>query len=165
MIEHKSVHEYFGLTHANYLVMHRTLLEAMPVEWQENFVRLLDEYDTAWDHIDPGPTYRVQTGRWVYVEDLSFRELDRLGIVTSMQLWLERNPEPKPENFENEDDYAAVYEPWSDRRDAQFDIFEYIDDEGNGNVVSNTQIFLPTSDTVDHYRHPRKYTPLGNSAE
>lgn len=166
MNERKSVREYFGLTYANYYVMHRTLLEAMPAEWQDRFVRLLDEYDDAWEHLShyhSYPQFKVETGRWASVENLSIRDLDRLGIVSSVQVWLENNPEPKPEEYEDDDDYTAVYELWSDDRDAQFDNLEFIDAEGS--YVTHSRFFLPLSDKIDHYRHPRKYSPYGKTDE
>lgn len=41
------IHGYFGLTYANYLVLQRSLLQSMPVEWQERFTACLNEIDTA----------------------------------------------------------------------------------------------------------------------
>ncbi len=38
----EDVYSWFGLTGANYLVVPRVLLQAMPPEWQHRFVRLLD---------------------------------------------------------------------------------------------------------------------------
>lgn len=161
MNEHKEVHGYFGLTYANYLVMHRALLEAMPAEWQDKFVRLLDEFDDAWEHINHYPQFKVETGRWANVEDLSIRDLDRHGVSTSLEIWLENNTEPMPEEYDDDDDYTAVYELWNNERNAQFDNLEYIDTAGE----HVTRVFIPMPDVIDHYRHPRKYTPFGDSNE
>lgn len=38
------IHTFFGLTYANYLVMHRSGLQSMPDRWQVEFVALLEEY-------------------------------------------------------------------------------------------------------------------------
>ena len=38
-----SVHEFFNLSYANYLVLPRLFLEAMPTEWQQEFVALIRE--------------------------------------------------------------------------------------------------------------------------
>jgi len=44
---HDPVHEWFGLTYANYLVIQRSVMCAMPYEWQQKMVALLDEmYET-----------------------------------------------------------------------------------------------------------------------
>lgn len=53
------VHEWFGLTYANYLVLNRSLLQSMPQEWQARFVAALDELREAYDHLDQ-PTYDVR---------------------------------------------------------------------------------------------------------
>lgn len=37
------VHGFFGLTYASYLVVQRSVLQAMPVEWQRKFVALMSE--------------------------------------------------------------------------------------------------------------------------
>lgn len=37
------IHEYFGLTYSNYLVLPRSILQSMPGEWQDKFVALLEE--------------------------------------------------------------------------------------------------------------------------
>lgn len=35
------IHNWFGLSYANYLVLQRSLLQSMPEEWQERFVKCL----------------------------------------------------------------------------------------------------------------------------
>ena len=64
------VHTYFGLTYANYLVLHRTLLQSMPEEWQFRFVGMVEELERTFDHIDQAQGYRVHavdpiTGKFV----------------------------------------------------------------------------------------------------
>lgn len=63
-----AVHEWFGLTYSNYLVLARAYLQSMPDRWQERFVGCLRELDEAyWDHEHPAG-YRVTavdaTGRF-----------------------------------------------------------------------------------------------------
>jgi hypothetical protein len=41
------IHGWFGLTYSSYLVLPRTVLQSMPVEWQERFVDLLEELGEA----------------------------------------------------------------------------------------------------------------------
>jgi hypothetical protein len=41
------VHAYMGLSYANYLVLHRSVLQSMPDDWQRAFVALLEEADQA----------------------------------------------------------------------------------------------------------------------
>lgn len=41
--EKEHIHGYFGLSYANYLVMPRVILQSMPIEWQKEFVELLNK--------------------------------------------------------------------------------------------------------------------------
>lgn len=41
------VHEYFGLSYCNFLVVHRSIAQSMPTEWQRRFVDLMSEADRA----------------------------------------------------------------------------------------------------------------------
>lgn len=44
IIEEKEyIHEYFGLSYANYLVLPRVVLQSMSDDWQEHFVGLLNQ--------------------------------------------------------------------------------------------------------------------------
>lgn len=49
------IHGWFSLTYANYLVVPRSVLQSMPVEWQQQFCTLLDEMrelfgELPWPH-------------------------------------------------------------------------------------------------------------------
>ena len=39
------IHNWFGLTYANYLVLPRSILQSMDAEWQKKLVILLDEME------------------------------------------------------------------------------------------------------------------------
>jgi len=56
----EAIHEYFGLSYANYLVLPRSVLQSMPEEWQEGFVAMLEKipemFGTEWE---PKGAYRV----------------------------------------------------------------------------------------------------------
>ena len=61
MMEKKEpIHQFFGLTYANYLVLPRSILQSMPEEWQNDFVGLLEQipeyFGTDWE---PEGGYRV----------------------------------------------------------------------------------------------------------
>jgi hypothetical protein len=58
--EEGAVHLWFGLTYANYAVLHRTLLQSMPLEWQDRFVACLRELDESFGHLDIPGTFMVQ---------------------------------------------------------------------------------------------------------
>jgi hypothetical protein len=41
------IHSWFGLTYANYLVIQRSVLQSMPLKWQNKFVECLEELDES----------------------------------------------------------------------------------------------------------------------
>jgi hypothetical protein len=41
------VHTYFSLTYSNYLVLHRSILQSMPMDWQPRFTEVMREVDAA----------------------------------------------------------------------------------------------------------------------
>lgn len=54
--DHEPVSTWFELTYSSYLVLHRSVMEAMPVEWQRKFVALLEEAREAARDIKDLPT-------------------------------------------------------------------------------------------------------------
>jgi len=52
------VHTWFELSYANYLTLPRSVLQSMPIGWQERFVACLDELDEEFGHLD-WPSYAV----------------------------------------------------------------------------------------------------------
>jgi hypothetical protein len=54
------MHEWFGLTYANYLTLPRSVIQSMPDEWQARLRRCLDDLDEAAGHLDWPYSYRVQ---------------------------------------------------------------------------------------------------------
>ena len=45
------MHEWFGLSYSSYLVLHRSMIQEMPTEWQARLRQCLDELDEAFAHI------------------------------------------------------------------------------------------------------------------
>lgn len=58
-LDDEPIHGWFGLTYANYQVLHRSILQSMPVEWQRKFVALLEEMHEAAQDIEQATKYRV----------------------------------------------------------------------------------------------------------
>lgn len=55
------VHNWFELTYASYLVWPRSIMQSMPPEWQERFVKLAEDIDEAASRAGiQTPPYRVQ---------------------------------------------------------------------------------------------------------
>ena len=66
----EAVHTWFELSYAQYLTVPRSILEAMPDEWQERFVACLEELDETFD-------WRPREGRyWCRLRDGSGRFAD-----------------------------------------------------------------------------------------
>lgn len=78
------VHTAFGLTYANYLVLPRAVLQSMPLEWQEKFVKLLGDANDACRRagVLTAHAYRVQpvsmNGRYVRDEIPHYRHAPKL---------------------------------------------------------------------------------------
>lgn len=61
------VHAWFGLTYAQYATIPRSILEAMPHEWQERFVACMEQLDETFD-------WRPSEGRyWCRLKDANGR--------------------------------------------------------------------------------------------
>lgn len=45
----RPIHEFFGLSYAQFLVLSRTVLQSMPLDWQKRFVKCLMELDAEID--------------------------------------------------------------------------------------------------------------------
>lgn len=57
------IHEWFELSYAQYLTIPRSVLQSMPKEWQDRFVKCLEELDEKID-------WRPQEGcYWVKLKD------------------------------------------------------------------------------------------------
>ena len=53
------VHEWFELSYAHYLVLPRSLMQAMPIEWQERMTQCLREMRAACERLDINDQYTV----------------------------------------------------------------------------------------------------------
>ena len=45
VIEDGAIHYWFELSYSSYMVLQRSILQSMPLEWQERFVAMLDEIE------------------------------------------------------------------------------------------------------------------------
>ncbi len=80
MEEHEPVHAWFELTYAQYLTVPRSILEAMPTEWQRRFVACLEEMGETFDWLPKDGQYFVQMkdGRRRFLSDrlMNYRHPD-----------------------------------------------------------------------------------------
>ena len=56
----RTIHDWFELTYASYLVLPRSILQSMPLAWQVKFVELLEELEEQFDAIPPKGIYHIQ---------------------------------------------------------------------------------------------------------
>lgn len=86
ILNQEPIHEFFNLTYANYLVLPRSVLQSMPIDWQEKFVNLLERIPKVIsEDFEPDGGYDVRArdceGR--FVEDpYSNYERGRRRLVT-----------------------------------------------------------------------------------
>lgn len=77
------IHAWFGLSYSNYLVLHRTLMQSMPAEWQERAVALLSELTDAYAAIPQADAYIVEPATECTYDELSPKDRASLGIKVS----------------------------------------------------------------------------------
>lgn len=53
------IHDMFGLSYSNYLVLPRSILQSMPVNWQKKFVKLIDEMEDKTSILKLIPDYII----------------------------------------------------------------------------------------------------------
>lgn len=72
------IHNAFGLTRASYFVAPRSVLERMPLEWQEQFVKLVEQIpDTGHDY---AVKLRDKRGRFIKDRLAAYRHPDREAL-------------------------------------------------------------------------------------
>jgi len=74
LVDQEPVHNWFGLTYSSYLVLPRVLLQSAPLEWQQKFIRLLNDLEEMFPD-QHGHEYwvrrkeRDQNGRFRFIHD------------------------------------------------------------------------------------------------
>lgn len=129
-LEPEAVHDFFGLTYANYLVLHRTLMQSMPDEWQNRMVQCLNELDEAFRHVEKAETFYVKAARESEVWELS--ESERLQCLDGVV-----------EEIDTDDEGADLDDP----------IFTV----GGREVEGWERVLLPVDDPVPHYNRGRTH--------
>jgi hypothetical protein len=101
------VSEWFELTYAHYLTVPRSILEAMPLEWQRRFTACLDELDETFDWRPKKARYfcflRNRRGRFLSDPLHDYRRPD-LHYIASLKRERET---PKPDGWVP----SSVYRP------------------------------------------------------
>lgn len=138
----RDISGYFGLTYSNFLVLHRVELEHMPEEWQHRFVTMLDELESAYDHLDHPEGYEVYPARWVLVDELTEEEAAALGVTDSLDDFPALRDGATAEEFTA---HGAAWEEASANR-----VFH----DANGNELDpQSRVPVRVPDPIPHYRH------------
>lgn len=59
-LDHEPMHGWFGLSYANYLVLERSLLQSMPVDWQWRLFGLLEELEERFAGLERAAGFKVR---------------------------------------------------------------------------------------------------------
>jgi hypothetical protein len=125
------IHGYFGLTYANYQVLHRTLMQSMPLDWQERMVACLGELEVAYAHIDTPEAFIVEPAVESSYGDLTDAQMVGLGVT-------------RPDSPDGDDEDGDLPDVWYDR--------DGVDHQADDRVLVPVGI-----DPVPHYNRGRTY--------
>jgi hypothetical protein len=139
------IHEHFGLSYCNYLVLHRTLMQSMPIEWQERMVACLEELDAAFQHVEQPDRYKVEAATEHIVWEMTEAELAEAGIEAD---WY--GGETPPEGL-TADEFAE----W--RAQHEQDRPEYYRIGDGEELDPHSRVLLAVPDPVPHYNRGRTY--------
>lgn len=101
------IHGFFGLSYSNYLVLHRTLMQSMPVEWQERAVALFREYDDAFAHIEKTDYFDVTAGEEREIGELTDAQRKFLGVTGGEAREVGDEDEREPTYFYRGEEYQG----------------------------------------------------------
>ena len=82
-LETEAIHRFFGLTYSNYLVLHRTLMQSMPDDWQRRAVAVFEELERAFRHVERPDAFIVLPATECEYSDLNANDMAELGITQS----------------------------------------------------------------------------------
>ncbi|MER7068886.1 hypothetical protein ABT357_24975 [Streptomyces albidoflavus] len=146
------IHEWFSLTYCNYQVLPRTLMQSMPIEWQERMVACLNEMQDAFQHVPQAEVYDVHAATEHIVNEMTDAELEQAGIEAD---WY-RGEHPLPWLSADElDEWRAKRKTDAPRyyRDGQ-------------ELDPGERVLIPAVDPVPHYNRGRTYIePYAGTSE
>ena len=134
------IHTWFGLSYSNYQVLHRTLMQSMPIAWQERMVACLEELADAYRHIEQPECFEVQAATEHIVNEMGDEQLKQARITAD---WY--RGETPPEGLDAED--LAEWE--EAHEDPEGPAYSRDGEELDG----HQRVFLPAADPIPHYRH------------
>ncbi|NEC17939.1 hypothetical protein [Streptomyces parvus] len=137
------IHGWFSLSYSNYLVLHRSLMQSMPADWQERMVCCLNELRDAYSHIEQPEGFKVEAAVSHEIGELTEAELADLGITED---WYDGKTPPAGLSDDDLNEWRAEHEADSPR---------YFRD--GSEVDGDEQVLIPVPDPVPHYQRGRTY--------
>ncbi|MGW4759563.1 hypothetical protein [Streptomyces chartreusis] len=138
------IHTWFSLSYCNYAVLPRTLLQSMPVEFQERMVACLTELQAAFEHVPQAEVYDVKAATEHIVNEMSEAELAQAGIVAD---WYRGEAPPTACSPDDLAKWEAEHE------DPEGPTYSRDGEELDG----HERVLLPAADPVPHYNRGRAY--------
>lgn len=135
------IHEHFGLSYSNYQVLHRTLMQSMPIEWQQRMVACLNELEQAYSHIEQPEAFDVKAATEHIVWEMTDAQYAEAGIIAD---WY---GEETPAGLGPED-----LAEW--KADHEKNAPTYYDRNGN-ELDPHQRVLLPVADPIPHYNRGR----------
>lgn len=134
------IHGWFSLSYSNYQVLHRTLMQSMPIEWQERMVACLEEMRAAFEHVEQPECFEVQAATEHIVNEMGEEQLKAAGITVD---WY--RGETPPDGLS-----AGDFAEWEEaHEDPEGPAYSRDGEELDG----HQRVFLPVPDPIPHYRH------------
>jgi hypothetical protein len=140
------IHEWFSLSYRNYLVLHRTLMQSMPTDWQLRLRTCLEELEAAFAHLEHPEAFLVEAATEHEVQDLTNAQQFLLGITQDRF-----RGETPPEDLAGED--LRTWE--AEHEDPDGPVYHRDGDE----LRPSESVLVPTLDSIPHYQRGRTYIP------
>lgn len=138
------IQDWFSLSYSNYQVIPRTLMQSMPIEWQQRMVACLEELREAFGHVPQSEVYKVEAATEHIVHEMGFDLLEEAGITED---WY--GGETPPEGLSDDDlsEWKAIHEEAEPK---------YYAPDGR-EMDPRERFLLPAADPVPHYNRGRTY--------
>lgn len=124
------IHDWFSLSYSNYQVLPRTLMQSMPLAWQQRMVACLHELAAAYAHLPQAEAYEVHAATEHILNEMTESQLYAAGI-----------------EVEGDDECGPTAETRYHRR------------EDGAELDGHHRVLLRTADPVPHYNRGRTYLP------
>ncbi|MFD3638253.1 hypothetical protein [Streptomyces griseus] len=138
------IHGWFSLSYSNYLVLHRSLMQSMPADWQERMVSCLNELRDAYSHIEQPERFKVEAAVSRDISELTEAEQTAHGVVED---WYRGETPPAGLSEADLHEWQAAHE--------DPDGPQYFHD--GSEVSGDDQMLIPVPDPVPHYQRGRTY--------